>query len=74
MHQIRFVDIDRFAVMEQRDEDRQAYGSFRCGDGHDEEDEDESVELMKLPRIEYAAEGMRYILEVSLSSITVGPP
>src|SRR5204862_5299498 len=51
VHQIRFIHVDRVAVMKQRDENGQADGGFRGGDGHDEEDEDESVHLMKLPRV-----------------------
>src|SRR5260221_3413050 len=51
MHQIRFVHVDRGAVMEQRDENRQAHRGLSGGDGHDEEDEDESVELMELPGV-----------------------
>src|SRR6202140_2509285 len=37
--------------MEQGDENGQADGSFGGGDGHDEKDEDESVELMELPGV-----------------------
>ena len=38
-------------MMEERDEYGQSHGCLSRGDGHHEKDEDESVELMKLPRI-----------------------
>src|SRR5262245_23465252 len=37
--------------MEQGNEDGQADGGLRRGDGHHEKDEDQSVELMKLPGV-----------------------
>src|SRR5467141_2682417 len=50
-HQIRLVDINGFAVVKQRDEDRQADSSLGRSNGHHEKHEDQSVELMELSRV-----------------------
>src|ERR1051325_4556133 len=50
-HQVGFVDVDGLPVMEQRDEYGQPDSSLGRRNGHDEEDEDEAVKLMELPRV-----------------------
>src|SRR5438128_2671974 len=65
VHQVRFIHIDRCPVMEERDEDGEPDRRFGCRDRHDEKDEDESVELMKLPRVceEGQVDGLHHQLD-----------
>src|SRR5258705_6534402 len=50
-HQIRLVNINSFAVVKKRNEYREAHSSLGRCDRHHEEHEDQTVELMELPRV-----------------------
>src|SRR5437763_12348614 len=47
---VRFVNVERFAIAEDRDDDRQADGSFGGGDRHHDEDEQLAADVAEVAR------------------------